>query len=179
MLIVKCQMLNVNCRQRGFTLVEVIVYVAILSLVMLLISTFIFYMAKSNFQSKGSRESFDSAQRALEQITYEISGAKSVYTPTTTQNQLSLETSRYLPAGETTTYLDFFLCGTRLCLKKESQNPVFLTSDLVQIANISFTQISNNGAVSIKTSLTVSYAHQLNNTQPTITLTSTASLKKY
>ncbi len=167
-----------NCSQ-GFTLVEVIVYVAILSLVMLLISTFIFYMAKSNAQSKGSRESFDSAQRALEQITYEISGAKSIYTPTTTQNQLSLETSRYLPAGETTTYLDFFLCGTQLCLKKESQNPVFLTSNSVQITNLSFTQISNNGAVSIKTSLTVNYSNQFNNIQPSITLTSTVALKKY
>ena len=48
----------------------------------------------------------------------EIKEAKSVYTPTTNSSQLSLETINYLPVDEENTYIDFFLCGSSLCLKK-------------------------------------------------------------
>lgn len=153
----------------GFTLLEILVYIAILSLVLLLICSFIFWMSSSNTKTKAKREALENARRALEIITYEIKGAKSLYTPTTTLNQLSLETYRYLPDDEDNTFVDFFLCGSRICLKKESQDPIFLTSNTVEVEQLEFRQISTNGSPSIKINLTVNY----------INLTSTVSLRSY
>ncbi len=164
---------------KGFTVVELIIYITILSLILLLCSSFIFYFTQSNAQTKGDREALENTRRALEEITYEISGAKGIYTPTTTANQLSLETSRYVPIGENTSYVDFFICGTRICLKKELQNPIFLTSDTVQISNLTFTQISINGSSSIKTNITMNYKNMFNNLSQSVNLTSTASLRSY
>lgn len=164
---------------KGFTIIEGIIYIAILSLILLLCSSFIFYFTQSNAQTKGDREALENTRRVLEEITYEINGAKSIYTPTTTANQLSLETSRYIPANENTSYIDFFICGSRICLKKESQNPIFLTSDTVQINNLTFTQISINGFPSIKTNITMNYKNTFNNLGQSVNLTSTASLRSY
>ncbi len=161
----------------GFTLLETIIYIAILSLILLLVSSIILYFIQSSSQTKGDREALENARRTLEIITYEINGAKGVYTPTTTLNQLSLETSRYLPTDESTTYIDFFICGSRICLKKESQNPIFLTGDTVQVNKLEFTQISTNGSTSIRINLIISYNNNINGLQPSVNLTSTASLR--
>ena len=166
-------------KNRGFTLLEIVIYIAILSLVLLLVSTSIFYFIQSQAQTKGDREVLENARRVLEAITYEINGAKSIYTPTTTQNQLSLETSRYLPDNETISYIDFFLCGLRVCLKKESQSPIFLTSDDVQVSNLAFTQVTTTTSNSIKINLTMNYINTINGRQPSVSLTSTASLRSY
>ncbi|OGZ72428.1 MAG: hypothetical protein A2908_03265 [Candidatus Staskawiczbacteria bacterium RIFCSPLOWO2_01_FULL_38_12b] len=176
----KCFMFDVPCSMnRGFTLLEILVYISILSLVLLLTSTAIFYFSQSNKQTKGDREVLENARRAMEIITYEINGAKSIYTPTSSPNQISLETSKYLPANETTTYIDFFLCGTRICLKKEAQDPFFLTSDSVEVTTLEFTQVSTNGNESIKIALTMNYQDSINNIFPSISITSTASLRSY
>lgn len=166
-----------SLKNKGFTLIEIVIYVGILSLILLLIGSVILYFTQSNSQAKGDREVLESARRALEEITYEINAAKGIYTPTTTANQLSLETSKYLPTGETTTYIDFFLCGLRICLKKESQNPTYLTQDTVQVSNLTFNQISTNDSTSIRINLTVTYKDTINNVQPSVSLTSTATLR--
>lgn len=128
------------------------------------------------------REVLDNNQRAMETMLYEIREAKSVYTPTTTSNQLSLETTHYLPSGETSTYIDFFLCGDRLCLKKESENPIALTSDRVKVTNLNFTQVATGAATpSIRISLRVEYNAPASKPeyQASLELTSTASLRSY
>lgn len=160
-------------------MVEVIIYVALLSLIMLLASSFVFYLSYTNSESKGEREVLENARRVLETISYETSGAESVYTPTTNANQLSLQTLRYIPLGETTSYIDFFLCGTRVCLKKESEDPIYLTSDAVVVTTLAFTQVSNNGFLSIRTNIIMNYKNPINNTTQAVNLTSTASLRNY
>ena len=165
----------------GFTILEIIVSIAIFSLVLVLVISFLISTNASDSKTKASRETIDNARTALETIIYEIRGAKSIYTPTTTANQLSLETTKYLPQDETSTFIDFFLCGTALCLKKESQDPIALTSDSVQVASLTFLQILNGATPSIKVSLTVNYVNPSGdiNYSSSATLTSTASLRSY
>ncbi len=163
----------------GFTMVEIIIYIALLAIVLVTASSFMFYFLQADAQSKGDREALENARRALEIISYEINGAKSIYTSTTTSSQLSLETLRYLPSGEADTYIDFFICGTRLCLKKESQTPIFLTSETTEVSNLAFTQIANNGFSSIKIDLTLQYGTAVNGQKPSVQVTSTAGLRSY
>jgi len=173
---IKGQGLNVA---RGFTLLEIIIYIAIVSIILLLVSSVMFYFTQSHFQTKGKREVMENARRALEIMAYEISEAKSIYTPTTSANQLSLETSRYLPEGEDTTYIDFFICDVRICFKKESQDPFAITSDALVINNLTFTQVAINNLSSVKISFQAQYQDTFNGLQPSVTLTSTAYVRDY
>lgn len=172
-----------NKKSRGFTIIEIVIYIAILVLVLLLANSVIFYLNKANSITKADREALENARRALDMMSYEIKGAKSVYTTTTSSTQLSLETylSADLPTDETISFVDFFLCGTRICVKKESQNSVFITSDTVEVSALNFTQINTLRAAAIKIDLTVNYKNPLNLPQfnSSVNLTSTISLRSH
>lgn len=165
----------------GFTLVEILVYLGVFFLVISIIISFVFWLVNSNTKVKVMKEALNNADRAMAIMTYEIKEAESVYTPTTTSNQLSLETIKYLPEGEENSYIDFFLCDSSLCLKKESQGPIVLTSDSVEITNLVFTQIVSGEAPSIQIDLAVNYKNPTNRpeSQASINLTSTVSLRNY
>lgn len=164
-------------RNKGFSLVEILVSVALFSMILLAVFSFLSSMNISNQQTKADREAGENAKRALEVITSEIRSAKSIYTPTTTASQLSLETFRYLPSGETVAFIDFFLCGSAICFKKEMQEPIAITSDSVQVTSLAFTQISTGSSPSVKVDLTVSSSNAGNSSS--ISLTSSASVRSY
>jgi len=176
--------MNAIDKQSGFSTLEILVSVAIFAFILLAIISFVFWLNITNLKSKADANTLESARTILDTISYEIKGAKSVYTPTTTANQLSLETLRYLPTGEAVTFIDFFLCGTPstdICLKKEGQNPVILNSDKVKVTGLSFAQITNNTSASVKISLTVENKNPTNETSQSssVTLDSTVSLRSY
>ena len=155
---------------------EILVYIAVLAVIFLAVSSFLTWSIKVGAKARAIREVTDNARRAMEIITYEIREAKSIYTPTSTSTQLSLETNHYLPSGETSTYIDFYLCGQgnhTLCLKKESEDPIALTSDRVKVSNLEFLQIATT-TPSIQINLKIDYQDQAS-----INLTSSASLRSY
>lgn len=167
--------------QRGFSILEVLVSVAIFSFILLVIMSFIFWARSSNTKTKADSDVLENARRILDTITYEIKGATGIYTPTSASHQLSLETSRYLPTDETTTFIDFFLCGSNICLKKESQNPIPLNSDSVQIGDLTFSLVANGANSSVKISVTVDYKNPTNqiSSGASVTLESTVALRNY
>lgn len=160
----------------GFTLVEILVSLAIFSIILLTITSSFLAMQKTISKTKANMHVTENARRALNRIAYEIKSSKGVYTPTTTATQLSLETTKYLPEGEINTFVDFFLCGNAICFKKESQNVTILTPDSIQITNLNFLQLSTGTNNSVQTSLTANYKGDENSS---INLTSTASLRNY
>ena len=169
----------------GFTLMEILVYIAVLSIVIVAIISFVLWFTHSNTKAKVMRETLDNARRAMEIMSSEVKEAKSVYTPTSIfdshPGQLSLETSKYLPEGEKTSFIDFYLCDNRLCLKKESQDPVALTSDSMEVNKLVFTRILSGESPSIQIDLTIDYKNPTNRPeyQASVNLTSTASLRNY
>lgn len=160
----------------GFSILEILVSIAIFALIFTVITSFIFWMNYSNSGLKSDREAGENAKRVMEAVIYEIRGAKSVYTPTTTASQLSLETAKYLPTGETNTFIDFFICGLSICLKKESQNPVSLLPDTVKATSLEFSQFLNGTKPSVKINLTVN-SNDANNSS--VNLISTAAPRTY
>jgi len=171
--------------QKSFTLIEILVYIGVLSIIILVLVSFVLWFLHSNTKAKVMREVLDNARRAMEIMTYEIKGAESIYTPTSIfdshPGQLSLETSKYLPEGEETTYIDFYLCDTQLCLKKESQDAVVLTLDNVEVSNIVFTLIVSGEVSSIQIDLKIDYKNPADRPEyrASVNLTSTASLRSY
>lgn len=172
--------------KRGFTLIEILIYAAVLAIIVSAVSLYFIWVTRSNTKTKAMKETLNSAERAMEIITYEIKEAESIYIPTslfdTQTGQLSLKTKKYLPEGETISYIDFYLCGDQLCFKKESQNPISLTSDRVKLTKLEFRRFVNTSTTpSIQINLKIDYKTPAEKPeyQASIDLTSTASLRIY
>lgn len=167
-------------KQRAFTLMEILVYMGLLSIIILTISLFVHWSIYSHTRAKAMREVSDNGREAMRLMIHEIQEAKSIYTPNTTSSQLSLETKKYLPEGEEISYIDFYLCEKKLCFKKESQDLVALTSDRLEVNNLVFTQIGTNPP-SVQIELTLNYKNPQDRPEfrVSIDLTSTASLRSY
>ena len=104
------------------------------------------------------RETVDCGRQVLEKLEQEIREADSVYTPTTTASQLSLETRNNLFSSEENSYIDFFICEEKLCLKREFFDPIAITGDKVRVTNLSFQGIGTTPP-SIKIILTLEHKH--------------------
>lgn len=159
--------------QKSFTLIEVLVYIAILSIIIVAISAFVLWSTHSTAKAKVMRETLYNVRRALEIMTYEIKIAKSI-SPTSNINHLILE-------NNTTT--EFYLCGvdsTTLCQKKGAETPIFLTSDKIEVNNLEFLQIATS-TPSIQISLKVDYKNPTNRPEyeASVNVTSTAALRSY
>ncbi len=162
--------------KKGFTLIEILIYISVLAIVFLAVSSFLTWSIKTSAKATAIREATDNGRRAMEIITREIRGAKGIYTPTSTSTQLSLET-------KTSTFVDFYLCGSptsTICLKEESQEPIAITSESVQVRSLVFTQISTT-TPSIRIQMGLDYKTQakLPEYQASVDLTSTVSLRSY
>lgn len=146
---------------KGLTLIETLVYVAVLAVLIGIVSSFFVWAVHSNTKIKSMHEVLDNERRVIKIISSEIKEARNIYTPTSIFNshpgQLSLETVKNLPEGENKSYLDFYLCGERVCLKRESQAPIVLTSDEVKVINLVFTLIGDISS-SIKIDLKIETA---------------------
>ena len=159
---------------KGFTLVEMLIYIATLVFVVGTVTTILLWMVRANNQVHVRNEVLENVEHALSVMTNEIREAQSLYTPTMiTPSQLSLQTLKNPPAGETSTYVDFFLCGTRLCVKREFQNPQAITSEKIGIQSLEFTQVQTGTASSIRIEVEASYLTAL------ATMQITASLRAY
>ncbi|MFH1968296.1 MAG: type II secretion system protein [bacterium] len=171
---------NSHLKEKGFTIIESLVAVILLSIVILAATGFVFWFTYYNNKLKSERELLENSRNVMQGILYEIERAESIYTPTSSLNQLSLATYDYLPADEIKTFIDFFLCdSSRICFKKESQSPVFLTPDTVYVESLQFTQISTNGANSVKINLSARYNTNDPSQNFTVSLSSTGSLRSY
>lgn len=166
----------------GFTLVELLVYIAVFSIVVGVLTGFIVWVYHSNIKAQAMRETLNNARRAVEIISHELREARGIYGPTTTSTQLSLETLHYLPEGELSSYIDFFVCGTRLCLKKESEFPFAITSDKMVVESLIFSAIASTSSIpSVQIELKLKYKNPADKAEyrALVAVTSTASMRAY
>ncbi|MDO8577313.1 MAG: prepilin-type N-terminal cleavage/methylation domain-containing protein [Candidatus Wildermuthbacteria bacterium] len=145
---------------KGFTLVEILVYLALLVLVIGAVLSFLLFVADSQVALVSRRSVTLEGSGALEFMAKEIREARSIYTPTSVLDlhpgQLSLETKKAMPEGEQETFVDFFLCEERLCMKRESQTPIALTSPSVKVVNLVFRQVLSGSIPSLRVELGLS-----------------------
>ena len=125
-------------KSKGFTLIELIVYVAVFAILITTITLFAIAFIKTTAKNRIKKEVVLGAYSAINSIIYEIKRANNIYTPTSVFNnisgQLSLETSQDLPSGEEITYLDFYLdSDNKLYIKREGQNSQLLISENLKI----------------------------------------------
>lgn len=167
---------------KGFTLVEVLVYSVSLTIISAVIVTFTIQILGVYETSRRIRESTDNARRALDTISQEIRHATKLYETTSFLDshpgQLSLETTRDLPPGESSTYVDFYLDNGALYMKREDQPDLMVTSDKVRVTNLVFTNLKGpTSRPAIRTKITVEYKDPTTGPKTPVTMTTTAGLR--
>ncbi|OGY25415.1 MAG: hypothetical protein A2Z24_02900 [Candidatus Woykebacteria bacterium RBG_16_44_10] len=169
---------------KGFTLIEMLVYAALLAIVSMVLVSFFIQVVNVTETSRRARESLDNARRSLDVIGQEIKHGVNVYTPTSTlgssPGQLSLETTRDKPVGETSTYVDFYLDAGGIYLKREGPGAQLVTSEKVRVTNLVFTLLnSTTGTPAVRVELTAVYKDPISGPSNAVTLVSTTSLRSY
>ncbi len=170
----------------GFTLIEMIIYVALVTTVISVIVGFAFWAIQVGSKVKINYEVTDNARRAMETMVFEIKKSKSIYTPTAifdvSPGQISLEQIATTTPGEVMTFVDFFKCADSLCLKREGQDPVKITTAQVKIVNLSFSPLLNSTTTpSVQINLQVDSVSSSSRPEyfSSINLTTTAALRSY
>ncbi|MFA5954428.1 MAG: hypothetical protein WC817_02755 [Patescibacteria group bacterium] len=170
----------------GVSLFEVVIYVAFFLVLTILITNVSTQLIAVNQNTRATNDIIASARFAVDTIAQEVRHAKSVYSPTSvfdvSPGQLSLETTRDLPDGETSTFVDFYIDTGRLYLRREGQDPIRLTSDSVIVEGLTFSYLNQSVLTpAVRMSITVANygASSGNVSHRTITLVTTAALRSY
>jgi type II secretory pathway pseudopilin PulG len=166
-------------KNQGFTLVEFIIYIAILAPILVLITGFLLLIVLGNIKETAYREVQQNARFALTKITQEIKKANSINSPspgpppTNSANSLSLTM-----ADGSLTIFDFFDGKLRIT-KGSSPISYDLTSDQVIVSNLKFTNLSYPDTPgTIRVEMTIDHLNPGNRReyQASINLTSSVSL---
>lgn len=171
--------------KKGFTLIELVIYVATFAIVITLVTLFVFNLIRAQTKTRIIKEVSESAGRAMELILWEIRNAEDVYLSTSSfdshPGQLSLLADQNTPDNEDTTYLDFYLNQDGLlCIKREGSDPEPLVPENIRVTNLVFTHLTVNEVESIRIELSVAYNSPSSNIayQATTTLISSAVLRR-
>ncbi|MEA3398171.1 MAG: prepilin-type N-terminal cleavage/methylation domain-containing protein [Patescibacteria group bacterium] len=143
-------MLAGNPNNKGFSLIELIIYIAILIIIVSTVFSFLFWVIRVNKKINSSQELLSGVQRALNILNRDISSAADIYTPTSSSTQLSLITNYNTPSGEEITFIDFFQCGDSLCRKREGQNPEKIMPESITLTSLNFTLIATSSTPAVK-----------------------------
>ncbi|HJN62668.1 MAG TPA: type II secretion system protein [Candidatus Paceibacterota bacterium] len=143
-------------RNKGFTLIEMIVYVAILSIVFVLIINTLLIITRSYKSIKLTNDINNSASISLERIIREVRAAESVNTSSSilgsNPGKLVLNTTNNLGAP---LVLDFYVENNSLKLNKNAVLSGVLTKDNVEVTGLIFRHITSSSSQAVKIELTL------------------------
>lgn len=137
--------------QKGFTLIEFIVYVALLAILLTLTVQFILSVIESAARMDAKEEVQKNAAAITRAFEHEVRHSHEIYTPTSDfvsdPGQLSLLSSINLPPDENETYTDIYLHNGRFCIKWELTGADCVTSSSVEVTSLTFTRIEQSPTV--------------------------------
>ncbi|HEX6258528.1 MAG TPA: prepilin-type N-terminal cleavage/methylation domain-containing protein [Candidatus Saccharimonadales bacterium] len=162
-------------QQSGYTLIELLLYITILSSLLLAVSSFFTATASMRVRNQAENDVTAQASAIMERITFTIRNADSITAPTTgaTGAQLNLVVPT---AGLSPTI--FELNGPVLQIREGTGAAVALSSPSVTVSNLQFKNVTKAGtAGSVQVTFTVSKVNAGNreefNFQRTFTATGT------
>jgi len=131
--------------KRGISLIETVVYVALLGMFAVFLANFLIQMTNTYYRARAEREVISNARLLLETLEKSIAQAQEVYSPTSRFNndtgQLSLITPLGAQPGHTTAYLDFYLDGGRLWTRPEGQTASPISAASVRVSRLRLERI--------------------------------------
>jgi len=134
--------------KKGFTLIEMVAYIGILSIIVLASSAFLIWLIQFNVKLKASSEALHYSERIIQIISYEIKESEEV---------LSVISNRISIRRKNGDEISFFVCNSNLCLQENQNEPIFLTSGNIKLDNINFTEIRFRERRSININIGIRY----------------------
>lgn len=172
--------------QRGLSIIEVLIYTILLSLVATSLLLFTMRIVQQTSSARVTSATLDNARGAMTVITSEIRQANAVYTPTSvlgsSPGQLSLATTRNAPVDEDETYVDFYIDDERLYRKREGIAAELITSEQVKVTHLTFSHRNTESlgsAVQVTLIVVPAQANAQILAAATVSLTTTATLRAY
>lgn len=164
--------------KKGFTILELLLYVGILSAVMFSIAFFIQMMMSARLKSQTIAEVEQQGQQVMQQITQVIRNANSITAPAAGTNGASLTVDVY-DAGKDPTIID--VASNVLRIKEGAGSAVPLTSSRVNVSGSSFQNLSRAstpGTVRIQFTITHVNTSQKNEFEYSKTFYGSANIRK-
>jgi len=177
-------MIDLKKNQKGFSLIETIIYIALLGVIISFITSLLVNVMASYNRSQASKIVSNNISLAVDTISKDIRDSKEIYTPTSVFNsdlgQLSLITTFDPPGGHTQRFIDFYLDNGVIYKKKEGYSEYAITSERVFIEKLKFENILSGTRDTIK--ITIDGRINTSSTKPEYqyqeSVTSTASLRE-
>jgi len=171
-------------REKGFTLYEMLIYIALFLMLSVLVTGLVIQLLQTGFRMSRSREVLTGVGTVYQALFEEARFARSVYAPTSifssNSGQLSFETAVSPPAGETTTYSDFYVDNGRIFLKKESQQPQALTSERVRVTKFRIMWLNPvSTSESLRIAIAAEHRFAPGNEDSSFSATSSITLRRY
>lgn len=132
--------MNIPLRLKGFTLVEMVLYVAICSIILLVLSTFLSFLLGSRVRSQSITEVNQQGFQVMSSVTQTIRNGRSIQTPGmgATSSFLSLTTANALLNPTI-----FDVSSSTFRITEGSKSPVALTNSHVKVSGLTFQNISS------------------------------------
>jgi prepilin-type N-terminal cleavage/methylation domain-containing protein len=171
-------MLNVHRQKSGFSLMELLIYMAIVSVIVVVLANIFIALSKGRGQVESRTEVSTALRFSIAKINQDIKAASSVVTPATASSTAS---SLVLVIGETETIYDIADGALRRTIG--TQEPEIITSSSVVVNNILFTRFENVNQVlqatttSIQTALSMRHINTSSDWAYTGNLTSSVTLR--
>jgi len=139
--------------QKSFTLIELLLYISIISLVLISITGFFWNIASGNIKESSYQEVQQNGRFVMTKITQEIKKAIGINSPVlgSSANSLSLKMS---DSNLNPTIFD--VSGGKLRITQGASAPIELTTDQVVANNLQFTNLSylnTPGTIRVETTL--------------------------
>lgn len=144
---------NINNKINGFTLVEVIIYVAIFSIFVGSLASFSNLINSSRTNNQITLEVNNQGNQAVRVITQSIRNATAINSPTVGTNSSSLSINTTTPSKNPTV---FSVSGGILYITEGVSAQVALTNNKVSVQNLSFNNLSKpstSGSIQIRFTL--------------------------
>jgi Tfp pilus assembly protein PilW len=126
-------------KNQSFTLIELLLYIAIISLVLVSVTGFFWNIASGNIKEKSYQEVQQNGRFAIAKMTQEIKKAIGINSPTpgSSANSLSL----IMPDSNLNPTI-FDVSGGKIRITQGASAPIELTTDQVLVSNLQFTNLS-------------------------------------
>lgn len=162
--------------RNAFTLIEILIYLAIISLILVMVVNFLWSIVFGNIKESSHQEIQQNARFVLTKMTQEIKKATAINSPLFGEPSVNSLSLSMADSGLNPTIFDIF--DGKLRITQGSQQ-FYLTSDQVTISNLRFTNLSYQDTPgTIRIEMTVEYVNpeNLNSYRASIDLNSTVSL---
>ena len=141
---------------RGFTLIEMVLYVSLCSIILLSLSTFLSFLLGSRIKSQAITEVNQQGFQVMYLMTQTVRNGRSIQVPTIGASSSTLSITTGNPLLNPTV---FTVSSTTITIKEGSKSAIPLTNSRVSVSGLTFQNISSASSTDkiIRISFTVSY----------------------